>query len=396
MQKKQMQKNLLLYKWYQLFREPLFWGPILILYVTRLTGMKLEELFFMEGITYLMIVALEIPSGAIADMIGRKKTIFIGMVLECIHVIILLFATQPIHIWIENIIWAVGYTLISGADVSLIYDSLKSEEREDEFKTIHGKANANRFLLIAICSLSVGFLGKINLRLPAILSLIPFIVNVWVVSRFTEPPITKTGKVKLNQHWDLMKTSVLFVANHLKLKWIIGFTALMAIISKLWFFTYNPYFEMVNLPLEYYGVIFFSLNIVSFLFSYFADKISKKLTDYQSVGLITLSTMLPLAVMSIFVRTASSWLVLFQNIGRGYSKVFNEHMFNDYLDSENRATCNSISSAVVQFICAISLMIFSKLVLARTSLPNALQYLAIFGLTGTAILLVTFQKIMKK
>ena len=74
----EVRKNITLYKWFVISAEPLFWGPTLILCLQRLGKMSLSEVYIMEAIVISGIVFLEIPSGALADLIGRKQTILLG------------------------------------------------------------------------------------------------------------------------------------------------------------------------------------------------------------------------------------------------------------------------------------------------------------------------------
>ncbi|HPN81500.1 MAG TPA: hypothetical protein PK412_03070, partial [bacterium] len=75
---KQANRNVVLYYFFQLLREPLFWGPILISYIRHVSQMSLSEIYIMEATCLIGIMLLEIPSGALADLLGRRRTIFIG------------------------------------------------------------------------------------------------------------------------------------------------------------------------------------------------------------------------------------------------------------------------------------------------------------------------------
>ncbi len=254
MQTKNALKNIKLFYWFQTLKDPLLWGPILILYIQRIGRMKLPQIYFMEAAVIVLFVFLEVPSGALADLIGRKKTINLGMLLLLVDICFFAAVNGPLMVWTANIIWGLGYVLISGADSAFLYDTLKELGREKDYQKIMGETNANRLLLIAFSSLIVGWLAEFNLRLPLILS-IPGITLGWLITCFLKEPRTSRTYSRQKQI-DLMKLSILFVANHRKVKWIIGFSVLIVTISKIWFFTYNPYFELVKLDIRYYGVIF--------------------------------------------------------------------------------------------------------------------------------------------
>lgn len=392
--KEKVAKNLKLYKIFQLLREPLFWGPILISYIMSQTAMTLSEIYFMEGIAILLVALLQVPTGALADKIGRRKAIVLGLILQIIHIAILFFATKVWHIWVENIIWAIGFSLASGADESFLYDNLTEINQTNLYKHYQGKAMSAKLFLIAFCSLTVGFLAKIDMKLPIMLSIFPVIIALLAALLFTEPKLSNKGREKLKKK-RIVVPSIIFVANHKKIKWVIGFSALVAVISKLWFFTYNPYFEMVKLPIEMYGVIFFVLNIVCASSSYFSHTLSKILDNKKSIIFILLGITLPIIVMGLWPSVMFAWLIILPNFGRGYYKPFTEHIIHDEI-SENRATIVSIGSSVYHLVSALGLFFFSGLILKNFTLTHSLIILGTMSTILGIIFYCTFKKIFKQ
>lgn len=255
MTEKEVNRNVKLYKWFFVLIEPLFIGPTLILYLQQIGKMSLSQIYVMEAVVVAGFVILEIPSGALADLIGRKKTIFLGAVCMLAGKIVLALVTSPVCVWISNIFWMVSMSMRSGADYAFLYDSLKKVGRESEFKKIQGVAQSNLFLALAFCSLSAGFLSETDMRLPFVLSVPGIMVSCIITMMFKETP--RTEKYAAKKQKELMKLSILFVKNHKKMRWIIAFSILVTVSSKIWFFSYNPYFELVNLDLRYYGIMFF-------------------------------------------------------------------------------------------------------------------------------------------
>ena len=53
--------------------------PIIVLFFQE-NGLNLQEVMILQGSYSLMIALMEIPSGYIADLFGRKKTMILGTV----------------------------------------------------------------------------------------------------------------------------------------------------------------------------------------------------------------------------------------------------------------------------------------------------------------------------
>ena len=393
MQQKQAKKNLKLFYLFEAFREPLFWGAILITYIQKVSGMDLADIFFMESVCVFVMIFLEIPTGALADLLGRKKTIIAGQILELICLILFALATKPLNIWISNILCFAGVALAHGADTSLLYDTLKFLGRADqEFKKIKGRATSGLLLLAALCNLSSGYLAEINIRLPIYLAAGFFSISLISSLFFSEPPISEEQKFNAKKHLNLIKLSILFVANHQRIKWLIGFTLLIGTASKIWFFTYNPYFELVNLPLRYYGWLFFGMGLIAAASSYWAAWLAKKLGNLASIIFMISLISLPILAMGTLVNIWITLLALVQNVVRGYFTPFTDHLIHDYLDSSNRATVFSIISALRGLNDALFLFLFGN-ILRGLGLPLSLQILGIASLLAGLILIIKYNRI---
>ena len=380
MRKEEVNRNVWLYFAYTLLKEHLFWGAILITFIMRVSGMTLSQVYFMEGICVLGIVVLQVPFGSVADIIGRRLAILFGLGCMIIEAAMFASATTPAMIWIANLLWVLGYSMLFGADTALLYDSLQEAGREDEFKKIEGKSNSYRLALAAVCALTVGYLAEINLRLPVYLSAITMAINFVIAWFFIEPPLYHKHP-SWSKYWRLMWTTVKQAIGSPQILWIIGLSVVIGVVSKVWFFCYNPYFEAVEIPLRYFGYIFFLLNMVSAVFSYLTDWLHRRLGDRGSVVMIVLVCSLPIYLMGIWISPLAALLVLTQNVARGYMGPFVGYLLNVRTNSENRATMLSLKATALYLGESVGLQLFGWL-LGCFTLFECLQLLG-----GVALIL---------
>jgi MFS family permease len=350
-------RNVALYKLFVMFNEPLFWGPILIISLQKLAHMSLPEIYFMESAVMIICVALDIPAGALADVIGRKKSLIIGRLFLLGSIVGFATMNSPIGAWVANIIWAVGFSFQSGADQALLYNTLKEAGIAKSFTKIEGRAVGSRFILIAFCSLAVGPLAEINLRFPLFLS-VPFVFIPLVASFFFKEKRCTTG-YSTKKQIDTLKNGVMFAIRKPEVRWIIGFCALVMGASKIWFFTYNPYFETVGISLKYFGVIFFFLNVVAWLSSHYAHRIERYYKEQTCVVAMIGCVGVPILLMGIFPCWPMALLVVVQNIVRGFMRPFVANFMNRHIDSEEiRATALSVRSTLTEVVSILSLAWF--------------------------------------
>lgn len=383
-------RNVLLYWLYVVFNEPLFWGPILITSLQKLAQMQLADIYFMESAVLCICIALDIPSGALADLIGRKKTIIIGRVFLFSSAVLFTIMTTPLHAWIANILWAVGYTMQNGADSAFLYDTLKGDSREEEYKKIQGRIVGSRYIFIAFCSLLAGVLANIDLRLPLWVGL-PFMLISLVAAFFFKEPI-KTKSYSAREQLAILKEGFLSVFRSVEVRWMIGFAALLATTSKVWFFTYNPYFEFVELPLTQYGIIFFCLNAVAWLSSQYAYKIEHHLGERACIIGMVLCIGIPILVMGCIPLQIFAYLVIVQNVVRGFMSPFVGDYVNRHVTSDIRATALSIQSSAANFTAILGLAMFGF----STKNLGLLHSLILLGIVVTLLGTLSYVRYAKK
>jgi MFS family permease len=392
MTKQQAERNIKLYFLFQLFRNHLFWGPILIAYISRVSGMSLPDIYYMESVCILGVVLLDSPFGALADLFGRRITLLVGELLGIFMLLLFAVAYNPLMIWIANLICFFSCALVSNTDTSLLRDTLKFLGREDDYQKIDGRAKAYCLILMAAGSATSGYLAEINLRLPIFLGIPLVLICCLAVFLMTEPPFAANQPKNHREYFGLLKFSVLFVYNHKKIKWVIAFGTLIAVVAHLWFFTYNPYFELVDLPLTYYGWIFCLLNLASAAASHEARRISNFFGEYGSIVAIILSMSVPAWLMGQFTGTLSTLFIVPNSLVRGYSGPFLGDLLHKHLDSQNRATVASISSTVSSIGQVLALAVFGAM-LKIWSLPTCLQLLGLTTLIAGVPLIISYRRI---
>ncbi len=378
MTKQDCDRNVFLYRLHVLFNEPIFWGPILIASLQKLGRMSLPDIYYCESIVLMICLTLDIPSGALADVIGRKKTIIIGRFFLLGSILFFATMTNPLEAWLGNIFWAIGFSMQSGADNALFYDTLREQGRENEHKRIEGRLVGNRFLLIAICSLATGFLARINLRLPLFLC-IPFVLIPLTAGFFLKEP-TRTEHYSAKKQFSVIRDSALFMRDSVRARWMVAFAALLATTGKVWFFTYNPYFEVVKLGFAEYGLIFFALNIVAYLSSLHAHKIEQRIGEKNCVIGLVLCLGIPIILMGLVPIQPFAYLVLVQNVVRGFMRPFTVDYMNRHATSRIRATVLSVQSSMANLTSIVSLAMFGWLT-GHSTLLHSLVTLGVMSLS---------------
>jgi len=394
---KKLERNVGLYIAYGLTAEPLFWGVVLVSYLQKMAQMTLPEVYLVEALIVLGFPILEILFGSMADTVGRKRTMIYGAIFLFLEVLEFALAETIWQACFANALWVVGASLISGADRALIYDSLKALGRTQEFEKIQSQATYGRLFLAAICSVASGHLAAINYRFPVYASLTIMGLHLLIICLFSEPEKSKEEAEKdksAKAQVKLIIKGAQVVWQNCNLKWIIAFTAATLIIGKVWFFTYNPYFEEVKIPEASWGWIFFAMNLVAALSAWAEPRLITKLGNKASIILMVLIQTIPIIIMGTLVIKICALLVIVQNFVRGYTGPFLDNLLHSQIKSDTRATVDSIKSAVHHLIESVCLLSFAFL-LMHFSLGACLLILGICGLLAGIGLIIAYRLIYK-
>jgi len=139
------------------------------------------------------VFVAEVPTGAVADYLGRKHSLFAGSILFGIGMIVYGITPSFVNFLLAEFILAIGCALISGADEALLYDSLKQEGQENLAKKIFGRAHTASLLGMMISAPIGGVIAaKWGLNFPTLLTSIPVFMAGIVAWSFVEPSIKHT------------------------------------------------------------------------------------------------------------------------------------------------------------------------------------------------------------
>ena len=135
---KRLEGNLRRFIIFRLFYSARFYYPVLtILFLDY--GLTLEQFGILNLVWALTIVCAEVPSGALADVVGRKRLLVFASVLMVVEMLLLVLVPMGassllFSVFLANRICSgLSEAAASGADEALAFDSLKALGRETEW-----------------------------------------------------------------------------------------------------------------------------------------------------------------------------------------------------------------------------------------------------------------------
>ena len=344
------------------FLNLFFLSPVAVFFY-RQRGLNYFQILALESILVLFIFLFEVPTGLFADKFGRKKSIVIGTLLLALEPVIFLFANSFLWFAIAFAISGIGITFHSGSIEALIYDYLKSKNKENQMEKAMGSFGSASLVAMVVASTVGSFIAK-DLLMSQFIFLILMTAGAMFIGFIISLLIkdTKQKEVEEENPITLLKEGVKLIKNNKSLLHII----LLSMFASPFLFTlnylYQPYFQDSGVPTTIFGVIFAVALLLSALLQKYAYKFEEKLGMKWA---IFLSTLLPGIIYVIMAFTFHPiWaILLFITIRAimGLQEPLFSYYKNLHIPSKIRATALSLISMMVSLYLIGMRLIIGKL-----------------------------------
>jgi MFS family permease len=324
--------------------------PVVVLFYLD-NGMNMQEIFTLKAIYSVAIVVMEVPSGWMADVWGRKRTLFIGSLLGASGFLIYSFSFGFWAFVVAEIVLGIGHAFVSGADSAMLYDSLKASGKTEKYIKHEGRiASAGNFAE-AIAGVVGGLLAAISLRTPFYFQFVVAAIAIPAAFTLIEPKIHSIEHI--HSIAKMVKNIRNTLANNYNLRISILLSAITGAATLTFAWLVQPYFIEIGLPVEMYGVFWTALNLTVGFSSVFAHRVEVSLgrttTLYAIIAMISCGYFLSGIVISYW---GMAFLFIFYLV-RGVATPIFKNYINQYAQSEIRATILSVRDFVIRIIFAV-------------------------------------------
>jgi MFS family permease len=351
-------------------------------------GLSLVEIGLCESVFHITSMLMELPTGMIADLYGRKFSRLMGIIANILYLFLLLFVNSLPMALLAFVFAALSYNLESGADTALIYDSLLVHGETASFAKIQGRREVVLQSASLIGIVVGGILADIDYRF-AILAAIVLAACVFLVGlKFVEAPIEEqehkrrpTFSDQFRKPWKMVRTQPKLVLN----------MVLVAIVLSS--VTTAHYYATAYLKGKGFTLSLISMFLVlqasgAILGGLSAYRLKKRFGDeilFRTIPFIICCAIVliptPFFPLSLFLMGFSDSILY----------VVLTDKINVHIRSDERATILSLNSMFFSIVMIVLFPVFGILA-DRNSLPVAFQVLAFAtGLMAT-LNLIKFKK----
>ncbi len=307
-------------------------------------GLSMQDVFLLQALFGFVVLVTEVPSGYVADLLGRKNTLVVGAVVAALGHACLLFAEGFWTLALFEVLLAVSHSLVSGADLALLYDTeLALGRSESEQRQVVGKLYGARTFSEALagvaCTVVLLFAGFQELvLLQVMVGLLPVVL----VLRLVEPP----GKrLESHGHFADMQRILSYLWGHSSVLRLVllalsvwSLTTFYAVwlLQKLW--------QEQGVALTHFGWLWGALTLVAAFAGRWAHRFEERVGAKGVLLFIGLTPAVGYLGMEFFGVVGALIASTTFFLARGFGLVVLRDALNRRVPSEFRATANSIAS----------------------------------------------------
>ena len=327
-------------KWFSLVM------PIIVPFYQE-NHLSITEIMVLKSVYSVVIIALEVPSGYFADVLGRKKTLVTGAFLASLGFLVYSLTHSYIGFMMAEIALGAGQSFISGADSAMLFDTLASGKRQHEYSRYEGiNASVGNFSE-AFAGLAGGALALISLRFPFYLQVAIASTAIPAALTLVEPAVTL--KRSDSRGWrDILSILNRIILKERDLRFNLLFSSIIGAATLLMAWFAQPLFKKMLLPLALYGLVWTVLNLITGGSSILAYRIERKLGESGTLKVMAVLIPLLMIVSGIVPAFAIIPLLVLFYFLRGIATPVLKDYINQRTGSEVRATVMSLRDLTIR------------------------------------------------
>ncbi|MCG8418889.1 MAG: MFS transporter [Proteobacteria bacterium] len=344
-----MARDIRLFYLFRLLATSYLWVPVSVLFPLS-RGLGFDQVMILSAIYSAVVILVEVPTGALADRIGRRHSMLAGALAMVASGIVAYLAHSFLGFAVAYGLAAISMALCSGADSAYLFDLLQERGRGHEYPRRESAASASHQIGSALACAAGGLIGEIDLALPylvtAAVAFAAFIVALCLRSERRPPARTQSVSEEMRVYMRHMARSVRDVAHSRRLAWIVAYSAVVFVLVRSTEYLYQPYLDERGFAVSEIGFIFAGSFLLASFMAHRAHAMRRWLGEdtliYGLLGMLAVSFLL---LNLLHGAWAPLSMLAVQAVAIGlYSPLVKTMLNRQITDSNRRATILSVES----------------------------------------------------
>ena len=329
--------------------------PILIaLPLSR--GLSLAQIGTLEAILAVVLFCFEVPSGYVADRFGRKYAMAMSSIAFAVSYGLFATAHNFTGFIVPFMLMGIGFAMLSGADEAYLFDSLKEQKQETQYKRWYGRLTIVDEL-VTIVGLGVST-AVVHFFAPAtvfVFASATMLVTAGFTLVFLREARTHSKEPKSTvqafeqEPVSVVKLGIRFLKTHASFSIVLFAFALLDESGRL---LWQPRMLDLGFTISVLGLIYAGLKVFSIIGAWISGNLNGKIgrVHFFGVGVLAAISFALVGFGNVYV--AMGGLALYFLIENAF-RVFRSEYLNERVESKYRATFLSLNSFSTQTFAAL-------------------------------------------
>jgi MFS family permease len=306
-------------------------------------GLDMQDIFVLQALFALVVLVMEVPSGYVADQLGRKRTMVLGATFLAAGHTMLLFAEGFAGLAVFELALGIGVSLVSGADIALVYDSeMAIGDDPARQQRIVGRLYSVHTAGEALASVLASVLLLVSLEATVVAQVVVGWVPLVIALTLVEPPGERLAK---GDHWGNLKAiAAHLVRNGAVLRLTFAALAVWSLTTFYAVWLLQKLWQSQGIALAHFGYLWAGYMLIAAVAGQVADRVERRIGSTALlvvIGALPVAGYLGLASPSTAVGLVAAATFF---VARGLGLVVLRNAFNARVPSRFRATANSLTS----------------------------------------------------
>ncbi len=389
-------------RWFIVFRvlfNARFYYPVMAILFLDL-GLSMSQYALLNVGWAAAIVLLEVPSGAVADLVGRKRLVVFAACLMVVEMAVFAFVptgNMTLLFWLfmlNRVISGAAEASASGADEALVYDSLKACGRESEWPHVLERLarwSSGGFFFAMVLGAAVydpllvnkmlHFFGSANtldkadtVRWPVYLTFATSFGTVLAACRLHEPPREMAAHATAGAAFrEVLAAGRWIWASPLAL-FVIAATICNDSFIRLFLTIGSQYYRLIHLPEASFGLIGSGFALLGYLAPPIAKRLIAEGTPVKAFAAVSVLTLLGLGGLMFVLPIIGLVFPLVLGTGMSVMNFLTSYYLNKAADPARRATILSFRGLATNLAYGSAGLLFAGLLrVLKTTHPLATE-----------------------
>ncbi|NOH68404.1 MFS transporter [Vibrio rotiferianus] len=331
-------------------------------------GLTLSQFAMLNVVWAATIVLAEVPSGAFADTLGRKRLVVLSSLVMFIEIVMIAFVPtgNPTFVFvvflINRVLSGLAMALASGADEALAYDTLKEQGKEELWPRvlqIQLRLSSSVGIVVTLVGAAMydvnfmtsvyHFLGLAEpestqdiMRIPVYATLFVAMIAIYAALGMREAKkVMPSSESKLASTMASMKLTLdtaKWVLSTPYVLFILLYYSLFEHTSRMFLTMNSQYYRAIDIPIIYFGFIGAGISVLQILLASQSRRLAESMEPKTFIAIMGLASMatyywisLGWSIYGVIPALILIFIIMTMNI-------FISYHLNKKTESHNRAT----------------------------------------------------------